>query len=63
MMDKKDKPTPRRSPLKETTIDWAMEIGFQAMLKRHLAEQSWDQVKEDFLWYGRFLETKHTVGR
>lgn len=53
---KKNRATPRRQPLKQTTINQAIADTFDEAVKRHVGMRDWDQVEADFLWMGRYLE-------
>lgn len=53
---KKGQATPRRQPLKQTTINQAIMGVFDEAVKRHVGMRAWDQVEADFLWMGRYLE-------
>lgn len=56
MSDKKNRPTRRRVPLKQTTVLASLEAVFTDWLNSALAVRDWAQVEQAFFWYGQALE-------
>lgn len=58
MQNRKNRPTPRRTPLKPITIDTAIMTVFDEGLRRHVNLRDWAAVERDFNWLGHYMENQ-----